>query len=80
MERFCFVMSVNCPLLLILGGIVILINMLFVLLFNSTASIIVAVQNRVRYGGLIMLMNQGGRSFKRCCQLKSENSWAYAEK
>jgi hypothetical protein len=54
--------------------------MLFVLLFNSTASIIVAVQNRVRYGGLIMLMNQGGRSFKRCCQLKSENSWAYAEK
>lgn len=41
MEIFCFIMSVKGPLLLIHGGIVVLINMLFVLLFNSTASTIV---------------------------------------
>jgi hypothetical protein len=57
MERFCFAMSVKGLLLLILGGIMILINMPFVLLFNSTAS---------NYRGSlesceIMLMNQGGR-------------------
>lgn len=41
MEIVCFIMSVKGPLLLILGGLVILINMLFVLLFNNTASTIV---------------------------------------
>jgi hypothetical protein len=43
MERFCFIMSVKGPLPLILVGIVIVINMLFIWLFNNTASSIAAV-------------------------------------
>jgi hypothetical protein len=48
------VLSVKGPPLLILGGIVILIKMLFVWLFKSIVSTIVAVQNHIRCAGLIV--------------------------